>query len=1291
LARSDDLGGTTAFVADYRDPAGEGFDRDVAKCLNPFGGHDQGAAAAELLLELVGVEESGVGDRGLGVAALDLGPVVGMLHRAPDLEGDASRFSGNDGIFEALFGGDTTDPAEVVFGFVAGLVAIEVDAVAEDAKSIAEGEGVGLAAAMDGEALGVALADLLDHLIHGVAEGAHTDEVADRGLDEGRQVEGQPVIAEVEDQIEFGLLFANVVPEVGEDAVGGEDDRLVAALALGGGLEGTGDFDQVEVWQAGAGGGDRGDPVAALVEGEGHVGQGEFDAAAEAGAEGADGGGDKEDALHKNPSIANCCCRMDRAGYTLWGGLGWFSVTLPSLLNDRYRVLSRLAAGGFGETFLAEDTFLPSARRCVVKRLRPQLQETLADRFAREAAILESLGRSCDRVPQLYAYFTEADAFYLVQEWIEGRTLEEQVRLDGPQSVERVRGWLRSLLQTLVQVHDSGVIHRDIKPGNVLLRRLETDGNSSDQLEPILIDFGIAKEGESGQSMAIGTAGFMAPEQAAGKPLFASDLYGLAMTACYGILGELPKGLPVRCDQLNAGDLEPILQRALAWHPTDRYSSAAEMLTDLDRGSVSISTGGELEDTCLPETISPVNDRYSVESEIPALGAECAPLQVIPTQSSTPYPPDQSADRLILINKVRNSWIKGVLETSLHHRAWIELKLEERLDAVSHPWGLAWESAAQSRRSLPTDTTVVELFLGMGQGRSLLILGDPGSGKTTLLLELCRDLLVRAEADDRLPIPVVLNLSSWAGLMGEVERLPINWATVAQKSRPLPIADWIVQELNVQYQVSRDLARGWLRQRRLLLLLDGLDEVRLSLRSACVQAINAFVVELGGTELVVCSRRLDYEALTAQTRNGSSPLSSRLQLQGAVFIEPLTEAQIDRYLTKAGADLAAVRQALSGDRALQELAKSPLMLNIITLAYQGANLTDLPELELDARRRHLFDHYVDRMLSRRSPIGSGRYDPTLAKHWLRWLARRLVDNSQTILLLERIQPTWLPSDRQRWFYQFGLLFCFVLLLLIPGLWVMTVDRLIVCVGIAILIFGPIFGMPEIRTVETLRWSWKKASRSLLPSIGVGFLTGLVFKLIYELILHPLGWGIFAQGGASLPMRSILRGVIFGMMTGLLFAFVRSWRGPGIRRKATLPNQGIWQSAKHGLFFAFFGGVGLGLAAAGLNHIPMLWGTFGWLFGWSLGGGEAFIKHGLLRLLLWRSGAMPWNYAQFLDWATERIFLQKVGGGYIFVHRLLLEHFAGRDAGRDAGSGGRFLAQEATPKGLAAVDDEMGLE
>jgi hypothetical protein len=463
----------------------------------------------------------------------------------------------------------------------------------------------------------------------------------------------------------------------------------------------------------------------------------------------------------------------------------------------------------------------------------------------------------------------------------------------------------------------------------------------------------------------------------------------------------------------------------------------------------------------------------------------------------------------------------------------------------------------------------------------------------------------------------------------------------------------------------------------LLLLLDGLDEVRGGegwgdRRSACVGAINEFLRGHGGVELLICCRAQDYEGLR-----------QRLQVQSAVFIQPLTTGQVMTYLESLGAELQGVRLALGSDPILQELARSPLLLNIITLAYRGLALTDLPQLTPEERRHHLFDQYIQRMLARRggpqtprpsgglagrlverragrpakgAPIHGRSYNQRQAMGWLIGLARQMQSQSQSIFLIEQVQPSWLAQDVWRWGYRWALMAIFVGLLWLGGMWFLTQSRLLVSVGFSIVIFGPIFGSLQINTVETLRWSWKKARRNILPNGVLGAVLGLGFKVIYEWLLHPLHGGIFAPG--QLPWNSIVRGIVFGMSAGLLFGFIRSWKGPAIRQKATEPNQGIWQSGKHGGFFAFFGMLFLGTAATTIHHGFMNWGIWGLLFGWTLGGGEACIKHGLLRLMLWRQGEIPWNYAQFLDWATERIFLQKVGGGYIFTHRLLLEHFSG---------------------------------
>lgn len=277
--------------------------------------------------------------------------------------------------------------------------------------------------------------------------------------------------------------------------------------------------------------------------------------------------------------------------------MGKTSPQTPTVLNNRYRVIKAISSGGFGETSLGRDTQMPSGRYCVIKQLKsttnnPQLYQAIKERFQREAAILEDLGENHDRIPRLYAYVSdEKGQFYLVQEWIEGETLAEKVKNSGPLNEDSAKQILVDLLPVLDYIHGRGIIHRDIKPDNIILR-------ARDNL-PVLIDFGAVKEsmetarepGKASHSIAIGTPGFMAIEQVAGRPVYASDLYSLGLTAIFLLTGKLPQNLPLNSETGEllwsqfAGNLSPsfvaILNRAIQPDAGDRFSSAKEMLAAL--------------------------------------------------------------------------------------------------------------------------------------------------------------------------------------------------------------------------------------------------------------------------------------------------------------------------------------------------------------------------------------------------------------------------------------------------------------------------------------------------------------------------------------------------------------------------------------------------------------------------------------------------------------------------------------------------------------------------------------
>ncbi|NEU83566.1 serine/threonine-protein kinase [Nostoc sp. UIC 10630] len=273
-----------------------------------------------------------------------------------------------------------------------------------------------------------------------------------------------------------------------------------------------------------------------------------------------------------------------------------------TLLNNRYQVIQVIGAGGFGETFLAEDVHMPSRRRCVIKQLKPitnndpQNYQLIQQRFEREAATLEYLGESSNQIPKLYAYFSENGQFYLVQEWIHGQTLTKIVEAKGFESEAAVRQILLSLLWVLNYVHSKGIIHRDIKPENIILRSVDN--------KPVLIDFGAVKEtirsvvnssGYPTRSLVIGTPGYMPSEQAVGRPVYSTDIYSLGLTAIYLLTGKHPQELQT---DLKTGEilwqehapnvssqLAAVLNQAIKPHAGDRYSTASKMLHALQSAS----------------------------------------------------------------------------------------------------------------------------------------------------------------------------------------------------------------------------------------------------------------------------------------------------------------------------------------------------------------------------------------------------------------------------------------------------------------------------------------------------------------------------------------------------------------------------------------------------------------------------------------------------------------------------------------------------------------------------------
>lgn len=651
------------------------------------------------------------------------------------------------------------------------------------------------------------------------------------------------------------------------------------------------------------------------------------------------------------------------------------------------------------------------------------------------------------------------------------------------------------------------------------------------------------------------------------------------------------------------------------------------------------------------------------------------------------YPLDtmrEHRNRSRMLTKIRKFWIEGVLENSLHGRLLIELG-KDYTETGSAPWDSVLYSPPQSPRPVPQERRMRDLF--DEHLSELLILGAPGSGKTTMLLDLCRDLLARAERASGTPIPVVLNLSTWA-----------------QKS--LPIADWIIEELRLRYDVPSAVGTAWSRAGLLLPLLDGLDELTAEFRSACSAALNHYRQTGGAPGLVVCCRQSDYGALTPP-----------LHTQTAIILKELSAEQIEHWLAQVGVSRGQLVGLLGSENAFADLARSPLSLDILTRVLRSRTGDDLPErIGLEERRKDLFGAYFRAVMLRRRL--EGRYSPEQTLRYLCEIARRLNNQSQSAFYLEELQPEASQTRLQRWGFRFGSTF---LLWLLIGIVLMSLQT-------TLLIFKPIYLgfdlspfpswfyaavlLPStiVATIYTnsqeppdqpdisfnYRLSRVMFFANIKSSIKQGIRSGVYNTLVWSIfsallampfILDPVFLAKIA--GKSLLIKYSLRNVVllFGVQflvyfVTFLIVFLPSHVGFRLFRNAmcyekisekNFPNQVILASLRRTLTLL---GCLLGMdlllkllitsydpgtnrARLGYFALSMLAMALPMLLTYIIPhiGGLAVSRHYTLRALLAMRGALPLRLIEFLDFATERVLLQRVGGGYVFIHRLLAEYFA----------------------------------
>jgi hypothetical protein len=711
-------------------------------------------------------------------------------------------------------------------------------------------------------------------------------------------------------------------------------------------------------------------------------------------------------------------------------------------------------------------------------------------------------------------------------------------------------------------------------------------------------------------------------------------------------------------------------------------------------------------------------------------------------------PPSQRTDRneKTLLSAV---WaeVQDRLNQSLHNAVLLNLGKADQRHQVSRPWDSQLRIADQASRPLDPETAIVEVFDRKDINGRLLILGNPGAGKTTTMLDLAAALVQRANTDPTQPIPVMFNLSSW-------------------KDDKQTLKDWLLSELKLKYGVSPKLGQTWLEAQTLLPLLDALDELPPHRQEPAVQKINDWLQSgEGASQLLVCSRREEYELY-----------ATKLLLNGAICLEPLTDSQLATYFAALGME--PLWHTVRQDPDFLALVRTPLLLSVSILANDNIDPAQWQRLTTPQERLdYLLDAYIQRQLH--APIASRTYPPhkqptpQQTRHWLTWLAQQLQDESEDEFLITDLQPSGIKDSTVRWFYWYFLFSVNLLMIAIlfitaslpsflnsgyftwkgaiiagfligfPCSFVLSSEHKSNGAKILLHLFFsplrwlshgklkdalsyepdlgyiflsfrlrrsspssqdiqlawneiwqmckeissiPICGIPIIallinitheilielsknlrlrKDYVTLRRSWREIKRNVSSNQNsnekmsdYNTLTLIFIGLEYDKIFHrsssllALAYKIFERIRYSLLMIIFTSILMPTMLTAMMVTNEIDYN--------KRPNEGVIESLRLLLLLLLIFSSYIALIqysklpdlAIFQSIIPFFGGLIICIISLPLS------KHFSLRFFLtFYFRAIPWNYARFLNHCTERLLLQRVGGRYRFIHRLIQERFA----------------------------------